>query len=158
MADDILSVSSPGIDAAALVASIRASVARKTEEGRYEDARVAVAERTNLLSMQDGEEFWDFFLQSLRTSVFVDIGEMEIQEKRRFFTGFFVKLKKAIWALLRFYTYRLWSQQNQTNGILVTALEGLWEKSKTREAALLERIGQLEKRLETLEKSRDGRA
>jgi hypothetical protein len=148
MEDSILSVTTPGVDAAALVASIRESVAKKTEAGLYEDVRVAVAERTNLLSMQDGEEFMEFFIHSLRTSVFVDIGDMEIQEKRRFFTGFFVKLKKSIWALLRFYTYRLWSQQNQTNGILVTALEGLWEKSKAREAELVKRIEALEKRLD----------
>lgn len=148
MDEAILSVSSPGVDAAALVASIRASVARKTEEGLYDDARVARAERMNLLASQGDGEFMEFFVHSLRQSVFVDIGDMEIQEKRRFFTGFFVKLKKAIWALLRFYTYRLWSQQNQTNGMLVTALEGLLDRSKAREAELEKRIAELEKRLD----------
>ncbi|MBQ7252353.1 MAG: hypothetical protein IJS32_07120 [Kiritimatiellae bacterium] len=148
MEDAILSVSTPGVDAAALVASIRESVAKKAAAGAYDDARVAVAERTNLLALQGDGDFMEFFLHSLRQSVFVDIGDIEIQEKRRFFTGFFVKLKKGIWALLRFYTYRLWSQQNQTNGILVTALEGLWEKSKAREAELVKRIEALEKRLD----------
>ena len=38
------------------------------------------------------------------------------------------RLKRGIWGLLRFYTYRLWSQQNQVDGLIVTAIEGLDEK------------------------------
>jgi hypothetical protein len=148
MEEDILSVTTPGVDAAALVASIREAVAQKTSTGVYNDACIARAERTNLLAMQGDEEFIEFFIHLLRQGVPVDIGDIEIQEKRRFFTGFFVKLKKAIWALLRFYTYRLWSQQNQSNGMLVTALEGLLEHGKAREAALVKRIEELERRLD----------
>jgi len=145
---DPITVTTKGVDAAALVASIREAVEKKAAAGVYDDARIARAERTNLLALQGDEEFTEFFVHSLRQSVFVDIGDMEIHEKRRFCSGFFVKLKQTIWALLRFYTYRLWSQQNQTNGMLVTALEGLLERSKAREAELAKRIDELERRLD----------
>lgn len=155
--EDILSVSTPGVDASALVASIRKTIERKTAEGWYNDAIILRAERANLLTMKGDEDFLEFFLRSLRLCVFVDIGDMEIHEKRRFFAGFFVKLKKAIWALLRFYTYRLWSQQNQANGMFVTAFDVLLDQNKAREKELLDRIKMLEKRIEKLEGGTDGR-
>ena len=43
---------------------------------------------------------------------------LEIYERRARFTKPLVVLKRAIWKLLKFYTYRLWSQQNQVNGLL----------------------------------------
>ena len=55
-------------------------------------------------------------------------------------------LKKAIWGLLKFYTYRLWSQQNQVNGLMVTAIEGLDEKYTARIKELQERLAKLEKK------------
>jgi hypothetical protein len=56
-----------------------------------------------------------------------------------------VGLKKILWKLLKFYTYRLWSQQNQVNGLLVTALEGLDEKYRNRLRDLERRLADLEK-------------
>ena len=58
-----------------------------------------------------------------------------------------VGLKKILWKLLKFYTYRLWSQQNQVNGMLVTALEGLDEKYR-------KRLRDLERRLAALEEEK----
>ena len=55
-----------------------------------------------------------------------------------------VGLKKILWKLLKFYTYRLWSQQNQVNGLLVTALEGLDEKYRNRLRDLEGRLAALE--------------
>jgi hypothetical protein len=57
-----------------------------------------------------------------------------------------VALKKVIWGLLKFYTYRLWSQQNQVNGLLVTAIEGLDEKYAAKIKQLEERVAKLEKK------------
>ncbi len=97
---------------------------------------------------QDGE-FLSFYLHSLREAVFVDISDFEIQEKRRRFSRALVGLKRVIWSLLKFYTYRLWSQQNQVNGLLVTALESMDEKYAGHIAKLEGRIAELEKKLET---------
>ena len=76
--------------------------------------------------------------------VFVDISDYEIHERRRFLGPLLVAFKKTIWNLLKFYTYRLWSQQNQVNGLVVTALEGMEEQTAVKLASLEKRIAELE--------------
>jgi hypothetical protein len=144
MSEPILSFGAPGIDVDRLVADLQATAERKMKDGVYADARVARAERTNLVHLRGSDDFLSFYLSCLREAVFIDISDFEIRERRRFFGPLLVALKKTIWNLLKFYTYRLWSQQNQVNGLLVTALEGIEEQYSARIAALEKRIAQLE--------------
>lgn len=131
-ADPIFQIGADGVDVDAVMESIRAAVARKTESGAYRDVRVAAAEKSNLANIKDDESFMRFYLECLRNSVVVDINDFEIRERRRLGGGLLVALKKAVWALLKFYTYRLWSQQNQVNGLLLMAIEGLDDKYRNR--------------------------
>lgn len=144
MAKGVFEVGADGADVDRLVAEVHAEVDRKIEQGVYADARIARAERTNLALLRNEEQFLGFYLQCLRDAVFVDISDFEIRERRRFFAPLLVGLKKLIWSLLKFYTYRLWSQQNQVNGLLVTAIEGVDEKYAARLKALEERLARLE--------------
>lgn len=143
----ILSIGAPGFDADALVADLQAAVDRKIKDGVYADARVARAEKTNLVHLRGSEDFITFYLTCLRDAVFVDISDFDIRERRRGVGRLLVLLKKVIWKLLKFYTYRLWSQQNQVNGLIITALEGLENQSSTHIAALEKRIAALEEKL-----------
>jgi hypothetical protein len=140
-------INAPGVDVEALVHEIRETVARKTAAGAYTDARIARAERTNLATLARDEEFLDLYLESLREAVFVDITDFEIRERRKRFAKPLVAFKKTLWKLLRFYTYRLWSQQNQVNGLLLSALEELDRKHMEKTRKLEERVAQLEARL-----------
>ncbi len=143
MADSIFEIGANGIDVEKIMADIEASVASKMEAGIYRDARIAKAERTNLALLKDDESFVRFYLECLRDGVLVDISDFEIRERRR--AGvLFVLLKKVIWKLLKFYTYRLWSQQNQVNAMLVTAVEGVDQKYGNR-------LQDVERRLKVLE-------
>lgn len=144
--DPLFEIGAVGVDTGKIVEEIRETVARKTEEGVYDDARIARAERTNLINLRNDEQFLHFYLECLRQSVFVDISDFEIQERRQGFAPLLVTFKKVIWKLLKFYTYRLWSQQNQVNGLLVTAIEGLEEKYAARIQELEARIEKMEKR------------
>ena len=146
MSSTAFEISAPGIDTEQIVREIEASVAKKREEGFYADARVARAERSNLAHLRNEEQFLGFYLRCLRDAVFVDISDFEIRERRRGFAAPLVALKKAIWKLLKFYTYRLWSQQNEVNGLLVTAVQGLEEQYSSRIKALEKRIEELEKK------------
>jgi hypothetical protein len=132
------------INAEKIMAEIKATVADKTARGVYRDMRIAQAERANLVNLSDDESFLKYYLECLRNAVFVDINDFEIREQRRFGSIFFITLKKIIWNFLKFYTYRLWSQQNQINGLLVTAIESLDEKYRAR-------IEKLERQLATLQ-------
>ena len=146
MSEAPFTIHAPGIDTAAVVADIQAQVSRKMAEGVYSDARVATAERHNLAHMADSEELLKFYLDCLRETVQVDISDWEIKDRRGGIAGNgLVKFKKTVWGLLKFYTYRLWSQQNQVNGLLHTAVESSFKNYERR-------IGELEKRIEELEK------
>jgi len=142
----ILSIGAPGLDVDKLVADLQATADRKMKEGAYADARVARAEKTNLVHLRGSDDFITFYLTCLRDAVFVDISDFEIRERRRFLSPLLVSFKKTIWKLLKFYTSRLWSQQNQINGLVITALEGMEEQSAARIAALEKRIAELEKK------------
>ena len=142
----LFEIGAAGVDTESLVRDIQAEVARKMDQGVYADARIARAERTNLVNLRNEEQFLGFYLQCLRDAVFVDISDFEIRERRRCLAPLLIRLKKAIWGLLKFYTYRLWSQQNQVNGLLVTAIEGLDEKYAAKIRALEARIEALEKK------------
>jgi len=144
MSEPWLEINAPGVDAEQLVAELRAAVERKTAEGVYADARIARAERMNLARLRDSDEFLNFYLQCLREATCVDIADFPIRERRRWLGRPLVALKQLIWNLLKFYTYRLWSQQNQVNGLLVTAVEGLDQKYAAK-------LRELERRVQALE-------
>ena len=146
MNDPLFQVSAPGAGVEQLVADIRASVDKKMRDGVYADARIARAERTNLVNLRNEDQFLGFYLKCLHDAVFVDISDFEIRERRPLFGPLLIALKKVIWSLLKFYTYRLWSQQNQVNGLIITALEGLEEQSAARIAVLEKRIAELERK------------
>ncbi len=144
MADSIFEIGADGVDVEALVADIQKTVADKMKRGVYADACVARAERANLANLKDDREFLEFYLRCLRQATFVDTNDFAIRERRKYLGPVLIPLKKLIWKLLKFYTFRVWSQQNQVNGLLVTAIESLDEQYH-------ERIGKLEKRIKMLE-------
>lgn len=155
MSDAMFEIKTPGVDAGKLVAEIRAAAEQKMAAGVYADARIARAERLNLANLRDADEFLNFYLKCLRDAAFVDISDFPIRERRAFAGPLLVALKKTIWGLLKFYTYRLWSQQNQVNGLLVTAVEGVDQKYTARIAELERRVQALEKQLAAV--SKDGK-
>ena len=144
VADKMFEIGADGIDVEKIVSEISEEVARKIDAGVYRDARVARAEKTNLVNLKDDESFLRFYLECLRNAAFVDINDFTIRERRRAFGALLVALKKVVWKILKFYTYRLWTQQNQVNGLLVSAIEAVDEKYRNR-------IGDLEKKIECLE-------
>lgn len=147
MAADDFEVGASGINVAQVLDTIRASVQRKKEDGVYDDPVVARAERANLSYLASGDESLAMYLDSLRESAQVDINDFEIIERRRSAGKVLVWLKRTIWKTLKFYTYRLWSQQNEVNGLLLSALEGLEQKYHARVQGLEERVKHLESRV-----------
>lgn len=150
--DTVLSIGAEGIDVEQVVAEIQAEVDRKMADGVYSSAIVARAEKTNLVTLRGNDDFVTFYLSCLRDAVYVDIGDFEIREQRRALSKPLVALKKVIWKLLKFYTYRLWSQQNQVNGLAISAIEAVQEKASDKIAGLEKRIAELETRLAAVDK------
>ncbi len=139
-----ITIGADGVDAGRIVDEILARVAEKRAQGAYDDETVARAERNNLFSLKDDEEFLDRYLACLRQVVTVDINDFPIVERRSLAAPLSKGTKKVLWKLLKFYTYRLWSQQNQTNGVLLAAIETMHRRHKDEVAALKARIAALE--------------
>ena len=128
MSDSIFQIQADGVDVEKLVGDIRRPpTARWRTAPTPTPASPAPSAPTSSTSA-DEDQFLGFYLECLRDAVFVDISDFEIRERRPLLGPLLVALKKAIWKLLKFYTYRLWSQQNQVNGLIVTAVEGMDEK------------------------------
>ena len=144
--DDSIRIGAEGVDTEAIVRSIRETVTRKMAEGAYTDARIARAEKTNLIHLTNEDDFLEFYLDCLREAVLVDINDFEIRERRRGFAPLLVIFKRTLWNLLKFYTYRLWSQQNEINGLLLSAAEETDRKYRERIQKLEERVAALEAR------------
>ena len=142
--EPIFDVHADGVDVDALVADIQAAAGQKMRSGVYRGAGLVSAERANLPNLQKDSGFFQFYLDCLRQAVAVDINDFEIEERRRPFGFAIVALKKILWKLLKFYTYRLWSQQNDVNSLLLSAIEGMDEKYRGRIRELEERVAGLE--------------
>jgi len=142
--NNVVTIGADGIDTDKVIREAEAETNRKRKTGIYSNAGLDREKSLNPLEFKNDDEFLSFYLESLRETVFVDISDFEIEEKRQQFRGFFIKLKKAIWGLLKFYTYRMWSQQNQINGLLLSGIEGIHERQQ-------EEIRKLEKRIAELE-------
>ena len=73
----------------------------------------------------------------------IDINDFEIVNKGGIKGRIEVIVKKVIWKLMKFYTYRMFSQQREFNIQVVTALSGM-----------LDRINAIESRLDNKIKNR----
>ena len=147
MSRSTFEICAPGIDVDTIVKEVRQTVADKMKTGAYTDGSVARAERTNLANLKDEESFLAFYLECLRDAVFVDISDFDIYERRKTFSQLIIGLKRLIWKLLKFYTYRLWSQQNETNGLLLSAIEGTEERYREKLKEMDERVAAMEQQL-----------
>lgn len=147
-----IQIGADGVDAEDIVRQIRERVERRRANGEYDMSVLAEAERYNLSTIKEDADFFERYLRCLRLVTRVDINDFEIVERRARFAPLLKGLKKAIWSLLRFYTWRLWSQQNQVNGMLQAAVAIVAERDDRERDKLAARVGELEARLAALEK------
>ncbi|MGI6098272.1 MAG: hypothetical protein ACOYD3_00795 [Kiritimatiellia bacterium] len=148
-----LQIGAEGVDVDAIVRELRERVAERRARGEYDEATVARAERFNLANLKDDAQFLERYLTCLRQAVQVDIDDFEIVERRARLAPLLKRLKRGIWCLLRFYTYRLWSQQNQINGMLLAATEIIATRDQERLDRIEARLSEIEARLDAAGKS-----
>lgn len=147
MSTGLFEIGAENVDAQRIMAEIQETVAAKMQSGAYAGAQLARAERFNLMNLKKDENFFEFYMESLREAVFIDINDFDIRERRALLAPLLIKLKKVIWSLLKFYTYRLWSQQNQVNGLLLSATEEVDRKYRDKVKGLEDRLAKLESKL-----------
>ena len=145
MSENNLDIQAAGIDVNEIVLEIQREVAAKTASGEYNDALISQAERSNLFNMKDDDEFLDYYINCMSRASQVDIRAFEIPDPKGGPMGKALKkLKQSIWGLLKFYTYRMWTQQNQINSLVVNGITVVKDKLTENQDAQEKRISQLE--------------
>ncbi len=153
--DSDIKIGADGIDAEALVKELRRRSQARLENGEFDSSIALEAERFNLSAINDSAEFFTRYLKGIRPVTVVDINDWPIVEKRSSrFSPILVRMKKTIRSLLRFYTYRMWSQQNIANDVFYTSISMLNERETSEIEKLTAKIEALEKRIAELEAER----
>ena len=137
------------INAEDIVAQVQKKVEQNMEDGIYQDPTIAAAEKHRLINVKGIEDFTPYFMSCLKASINIDINDFEIVEKRSKLSKVLVKFKTLIWKSLKFYTYRMWSQQNYVNSLLLSALETVEQNHRIQIEALEKRITELEDKNES---------
>jgi len=149
MSEASFTIQTDEVDVTALVEQIRQKVAEKKKAGVYTDARVAEAERSNLTNLKDDEEFIEYYLECMSRSSVVDIRAFEIPDAKGGPMGKGMKkFKQMIWSCLKFYTFRMWSQQNQVNSLQANGIHVIQNLHMKKNEALQARVERLEAALE----------
>jgi hypothetical protein len=123
-------ISAPALDAEALVGEIRERVRCKTESGAYKGYDLAGIAALDYEENLGEEDFLRYHLQVVERLSDVNYGDFEIVSKGGRFGRAEVLLKKVIWKLLRFYTYRLFSQQREFDCQVSEALQSHYRWSR----------------------------
>ena len=129
-------INTPGVNTKEIMRQIDATVEEKRSQGIYDKYQLKQVAQLEMENVKDETEYLQWLLKVLDRSWDVNIGDPLIVNKGGLFGKPEVWLKKIIWNLLKFYTYRLFSQQKEFNSQAVIAL-GLLNK----------RVEKLEERL-----------
>ncbi len=140
-------VTAPSLDAEALVREVRERAERKRASGAYEGLDDAGAASLDLEQELGEEDFLRYYLKVVERLSDVNYGDFEIVSKGGAFGRMEVLLKKSIWKLMRFYTYRLFSQQREFDCQVAEALQCHYRWSRGEIDRLRREVESLRRRL-----------
>ena len=146
-----IKIGADGLDAENIVRQIRERTEERRRNGEFDLNAIARAERFNLANVTDDDDFFERYIDCLGVVFNVNINDYEIIEHRSFLAPLLKRFKKFIWNILKFYTYHLWSQQNQVNHLFHSAISLVGQRHASRVKKMQERIDELEARIAALE-------
>lgn len=76
--------------------------------------------------LEDSAEIMSRVLKLMSTTCLIDIGDFDIPNRGGPVGKVEVFVKRFVWKLLRFYTYRMFSQQREFNAQIVAVLNEMW--------------------------------
>ena len=122
---------------------IRRRVREKKEAGVYDRYNLTGITRLEIVEAKSEEDFLNYYLKVMQKSYELDIGDFEIPSKGGFLGKPAVWLKKIIWKFLKFYTYRMFTQQREFNLQVLNTLKCINRKIEKQHRELMERSDQI---------------
>lgn len=118
-------IQASGIDVDKIMQEIKDKVEKKKREGVYDKYNLSGIATKDIGELQTERDFLNYYLELIQHTCDVDIGDFEIPSKGGILGKPVAKLKRLMWILLRFYTYRLFSQQKEFNFQIVNTIMSL---------------------------------
>jgi len=123
--EDVFSIELDNIDVNEIVRAVKERVEKKKAAGVYDKYNLVGITKLEVSQAKSEEDFLRYHLKALRKSWEIDIGDYEIPSKGGILGRPAVWLKKLIWFLLKFYTFRMFMQQRDFNLQVVNTLQAL---------------------------------
>lgn len=113
------------IDIDKIMEEVKRRVEEKRKLGVYDKYNLEGLATKDITELETEKDFLNYYLELIQHTCDVNIGDFEIPSKGGIFGKPVAKLKRLIWIMLRFYTYRLFSQQKEFNFQLVNTIMSL---------------------------------
>jgi len=128
-----------------LCEEVEKAILEKEQKGVYDQFDITELVDFDVLSIKHESQFLEYYLKAIKRSWAIDINDFEIPAKPGI-SGYGERIfKKIIWHCLKFYTYRLFSQQREFNSQATHTLIALHEDYNRQIEELKSRLDQLKK-------------
>lgn len=135
-----------GVDEDAINREIQERISEKEKNGVYDCFNLSEDLRMDFLDIQGDAEFLVYYLRVIKKTWAIDINDFEMTGNQGIKGFFEVRLKKIIWKLLKFYTYRLFSQQIEFNSQIKNTLIAIEKEYSARISRIESEINQIKNR------------
>ncbi len=122
---ETLEIHGDGIDANIIMEEIKKRVADKKKAGAYQRYNLEGLAAKDIRQLETEKDFLNYYLELVQHTCDIDIGDFDIPSKGGMWGKPVARFKRLVWVILRFYTYRLFSQQKEFNFQLVNAITSL---------------------------------
>ena len=121
-------IQTDGVDTDDIMRRIRERIEQKRANGVYDRYNLTGITKLEVAEAKSEEDFLRYSLKMLQRTHEIDIADFPIPNKGGPFGWLEVLVKKVLWYLLKFYTWRMWTQQREFNAQVVNTLRALNRK------------------------------
>ena len=121
-------IQTDGVDTDDIMRRIRERIEQKRAAGVYDRYNLTGITKLEVAEAKSEEDFLRYSLKMLQRTHEIDIADFPIPNKGGPFGWLEVLVKKVLWYLLKFYTWRMWTQQREFNAQVVNTLRALNRK------------------------------
>lgn len=143
MSESFFKIENTSLDLQSIEKTIEERIAKKQKNGIYDNFNTLNGEGYDFLKISNNREFIDYYLNVIKRSWEIDVNDFEIPRKKGIKGKLELILKKIIWKCLKFYTYRIFTQQIEFNSQIKNTVAGI-------HAEFTPRIKQLEEEIALL--------
>ena len=126
--ENVFEIRDDQIDVQKIMEKIDKKIEEKKKAGVYDKYDLSQINNLEIEKITDDRDFLEYYLKVIKQTYDIDIGDFEIHSKGGLLGKPVVWLKKIIWRFMKFYTYRLFSQQKEFNAQITNALISLNQK------------------------------